>query len=692
VTRLAGAIRQITAGAAFSLAVAPDTLLVAGQPLPADQPIADAARLLHDRDILQITFVGDVPVPTVHKLLKLLSMARADLRAAGGPAGAWNASGDGAIAIEQIDYEKILEDRAVDAPLERRDQIWHSVVTTIVEGRHTFDAAQQRRLLEIAGSVFEIGELADAVIAPKVNLDGSPLVTTQAATVLATFRHLAGIVTVMEPERLPETLRNLAVATTNLDPHVVLQMMQADEGLQETPLIARIAAAFDDETVARLLATALARDGKASARLAQVFDTIAPDAERKQRVLATTRSMLSEQDFGRSGQFKAVWATMEDLLLSYDETPYVSASYQASLEGAGARGEMLASRELPPELPEWIDTLGQDNVRSLSVLLITDLLRLEEHADRAADITRDLVALCDDLFFAGDFDNARLVLEELRSAARRSTAPAAARAALSQVGESPGLREAAGLFDDLDAAAADRLRACCGLVGPAATRALLGLFQREEETPGTKRARDIVQGFGAEALPHLLPLVEDQRWFVQRNAATMLGGTRSADAVPPLQSLLRRSDPRVLKEAVIALAGIDDPAAARALQTALRAATGANRTAVVEALVAGRDPRVIPMLARILQESDPFGEDHQTVLDTLQAVRQIPDDRVIQPVVQVMRRKRLFARQKARAFKTASVQALASIGSPAATQALDEAARTGDRLLRRIVRESRASV
>ena len=73
--------------------------------------------------------------------------------------------------------------------------------------------------------------------------------------------------------------------------------------------------------------------------------------------------MLSEQDFGKTRPVPAVWSTMEELLLGYDETPYVSAAYQASLEGAGARGDMLAGRDLPPELPEWVESLGQDNVR-----------------------------------------------------------------------------------------------------------------------------------------------------------------------------------------------------------------------------------------------------------------------------------------------------------------------------------------
>ena len=167
-----------------------------------------------------------------------------------------------------------------------------------------------------------------------------------------------------------------------------------------------------------------------------------------------------------------------------------------------------------------------------------------------------------------------------------------------------------------------------------------------------------MQRFGAAAVTHVAPLADDNRWFVQRNAAALLGSTRSPDAVPPLQGLLRRSDPRVLRQAVGALAGIDDPAAARAVQTALRAASGAGRTAVVEALVAEKDPRVVPMLTRILGESDPFGEDHQTVLDTLHAVRQLADDRAVPAVAAVMRRKKLFARKKARAFKAAAVRAL----------------------------------
>jgi HEAT repeat protein len=576
VTRLGEAIATSVAGAAFTFGVTPKTLLVAGYPLPKDHAVAEAARLLHDHDILQITFVGEPEINALHSLLALLARSVEELRAEGGPGKAWSKLTHTSVAIEQIDYERILEDRDVEHELGKGGDVWRSVVNSIVEGRSTFDSAQQQRLLEIAGNAFEIRELATAVSAPKCNVD---------------------------------------------DPHVVMQIMQTDEGVQETPILGRIAESFDDDKVAELL----------------------------------------------------------------------SSSYQASLEGAVGRREMFSTRDLPRELPEWVESLQQDNVRSLSVLLITDLLRIEEQEERAVEIASDMTALVEDLLMSGDFANSVLVLRELKRAREGKVAPAAARAALTQIADSPALRETATMLTDFDDGTLTLFMECCECAGPLTIRALHPALASETETSEYIRARDLVHRFGATGVPHIAPLADDSRWFVQRNAAALLGAIRSAEAVPVLQTLLRRSDPPVLRTAVAALSGIDDPAAARAVQTALRAASGANRDAVVAALVAEKNPRVVPMLAQILTESDPFGADHQTVIDTLHAVRQLADDRAVPAVVTVMRRKKLFAWKKARLVKEASVLALSAVASPRARSALADAASTGDWMLKRVVKQAQAA-
>src|SRR6185295_8272081 len=144
-------------------------------------------------------------------------------------------------------------------------------------------------------------------------------------------------------------------------------------------------------------------------------------------------------------------------------------------------------------------------------------------------------------------------------------------------------------------------------IGPAAIEALKPMVMSEEQTPGFERAAAMVVAFRRPAITRLAPLTEDPRWFVQRNAALLLGRIADADAVPLLQPLLRKGDPRVARVAVSALGAIPDAAAARAIHTILRAATGEVRAAVIDALVADRDARVVPMLARIIGESEPLG-------------------------------------------------------------------------------------
>src|SRR3989442_12310636 len=60
VVRLADALAASTAGTAFTFAITPQTLIVAGVPLPPQPAAAETAQLLHDPDRLPITFLGRV--------------------------------------------------------------------------------------------------------------------------------------------------------------------------------------------------------------------------------------------------------------------------------------------------------------------------------------------------------------------------------------------------------------------------------------------------------------------------------------------------------------------------------------------------------------------------------------------------------------------------------------------------------
>jgi HEAT repeat protein len=184
----------------------------------------------------------------------------------------------------------------------------------------------------------------------------------------------------------------------------------------------------------------------------------------------------------------------------------------------------------------------------------------------------------------------------------------------------------------------------------------------------------------------LSSLAGSGKWAAQRNVAELLGDIAAPEAVPLLQPLLRGQDSRVITATVRALANIKDPAAARAVHTVMRAATGEQRRAVVEALVAQRDARVVPVLVRMIEESDPFGADHPIVLEAVGALSRVGDDQAVPALTTLMRKKKFLARTKGRALKENSLAALRAIHTPAAERAIDEAAKTGDRMLRKLAR------
>jgi HEAT repeat protein len=693
--RLRAALKEAAGGVTFSFAVTPDTLLIDGVAAEtrAGGPIAEAAAWLHQRDIAQLTFAGDVALDSLQAFLAILADDVAAVRARGGPASAWAETGRGGIAVEQIDFTKILTD--ADAPQARRkDDLWHAIVRAVSERRKTLDEAVQRRLLEIAGDAGAIAELATDVMAPNCTPDGSPMLTSQAAAVVAAYRHLVNIVDVMEPHRRNEVIQNLATATSSLDPRVVMHVLS---GRDEAPglgagggvaIKGSLAAAFDDMKVAQLLATTLAIDGQASDRLAEVFDTIAPDEPRKRRVLTLARSLLSESAFGHVAQFQTLWTSMEELLLSYNERPFVSESYRTGLDQVGSRATGMAT-DIPPELASLVDTLGQENVRRLSVILLIDLLKLERDPKRAPEVAADVATLCEDLLMAGDYEAALSVTTALAEEAANpaSVVSSGSRVALDGLVQTAAFRESVDLFGGMDEAEAALFATLCQRVGPASTDALLPLLDVEERTAGRQRATAVIRAIGAAAAKRLAPLVAGKHWYAQRNAAELLGELGSTDGVPLLQSLLRGTDARVLQEAVRALSSIDDPAAARSVHTVLRAAAGEQRKAVVAALVAERDPRVVPVLVRILEESDAMGADHQIVLETLGAIGTVGRDEGIPPVATAIRRTGWFGRKKLRAIKEAGLDALKRIGSQAAKQAIGDAAANGDRLLRKMAKQ-----
>ena len=687
VDRLIAAASEGAAGGMLQLAVTPHALLLDGLPLDSsDLAVVECAELLHDRDILQFTVVAAPNDQIVRSLLTVLSLDRETRRASGGPAVIWGQEDQSAILIEQIDYQELLE-REGDAGPARRDSTWTSIVRSIIMGRATFTAQEQARLIEISHDVGAIGELCKDTKEPYCMPDGSPMVTTQAAAVLAVYRHIAKTVAALEPERVQEVIDSLALAAGSLEPTTALEVMLQDEHHDAGgfPIAAALRQAFDDQQVALLLARAMSSPGHPTGRLAQVLDTLAPDEERKRRVLTLAKKLITERDFGGKRPIDDIRKSLDDLLLKYDESTYVSADYRQSMDRAGTRAADLAARGLPPEMDEWLETLGHDSVRRLSGQLLIDLLRNETVPGRMGETARDMAAFVEELLLAGAYGECLPVVDELIAATKRkpAIAPDACKRALETIGTSAALTEAAASVGEQTAEEFAAFAKLLRSVGPTSIPAIVSAYAREDDGLRMERATQLLSGFGAAGIPALAAALDDPRWFVQREIAKTLGRIGTAAAVPPLQSLLRRSDVRVLHTAVAGLASIDDPAAVRALHTVLKAASGEARAAVISSLVALKDARVAPMLTRILHDSDPFSDDYPLILETMDALAALRDERAVPAITNLARQKRWLSWGRTTKLRDACLRTLQRIGSAKARTAIGDLAKHGDFFLKR---------
>ncbi|MBI3262506.1 MAG: HEAT repeat domain-containing protein, partial [Acidobacteria bacterium] len=674
----------------FAIGVAPDTLLVNGAaPAASDPAIAELASLLHEHDIIHLTLVTAPPPAALEGLLDLLKRDPEDVRAAGGPAKLWSVSLHKSIAIQQIDYAKLFADREILRPVARRDDLWRAIVHSFDTGSGVLDEAAQERLLEIAGDASEIKELARALTASRVTAGGAPMIMAQAAVVLASFRQILGVVSVLTPDRRPEVLANLAEASSDLDTSVALRMFTAEHDGEDRGVVDGVLGAFDDGSTARLLAAALARERQPSTRLAEVLHTIAPDAARKKRVLGFAHALLKETDFAATPGFGGLWSSVEELMLHYQEEPFVSEDYRASLDQAQPRAETMAERDRPAELPGWLDSVSEDSVRRLSVVLLVDLLKLERDPQAAEGLAGDMAEVAEDLLTAGDFHHAAAIARALaQAAASKIAAQEAGRAALDRLVRSEAAKTLLQLMADLDDAQLLALRDFCAAAGPTCTMFLRAALHDEAYTPTRRRATEIIVGYGEKAMPFLTPLVTDERWFVQRNAIELLGHIGGRDNVRLLQPLLRRGDPRVLRQVIASLLSTDDPGAVRALQTAVRGAGGEYREAILQALVAQHDRRIVPHLTQTLADVDRLGRDHAFALDAVAALGRMGDDRAVPVITSLLGQRRWLAWKKTTDLRRAALASLVRIGTPAASAAIRDASERGDRALRRLVRDA----
>ena len=181
-----------------------------------------------------------------------------------------------------------------------------------------------------------------------------------------------------------------------------------------------------------------------------------------------------------------------------------------------------------------------------------------------------------------------------------------------------------------------------------------------------------------DAVPTLIHLLGDTRWYVVRNAADLLGEMRPPEAESALLEVVNHREERVRRSAATALARFGTARSTQALERMLTDAVPEVRMHAVQGLGSAKSPRAVGALARALDRE----ADHEVQAVIFAALGRLATDEAIAHLTKAAEPDGRFFKRKPTALRVSAVQALAEANTPAALAALRRFAADKDREVR----------
>ena len=185
------------------------------------------------------------------------------------------------------------------------------------------------------------------------------------------------------------------------------------------------------------------------------------------------------------------------------------------------------------------------------------------------------------------------------------------------------------------------------------------------------------------AVHSLLHLLSDERWYVVRNAASLLGELGYAEADRQLAELMAHREPRVRQAAAVALGKLGTSRALLALLQGLNDASPDVRLQATLAIASARNPRAVPWIIEAL--------DHEQDADVqgalVSALGAAPTEDGVARLVRAAEAGGMLVRKPV-ALRLRAVEALAEAGTPSARHALQGLLSDRDREIRAAVEQA----
>ncbi|MGH6692622.1 MAG: HEAT repeat domain-containing protein, partial [Gammaproteobacteria bacterium] len=533
---------------------------------------------------------------------------------------AWAAAGRAHFEIREIDYAEVLRERAGG-----EGGRWDAILAYCLEGSAgPIDETGLAALLDTLGNAKRFSEFLEQLQSTAAG--GDLTMGARAAALLRLIEQLLQA-TAQGPKAHGEdaVLQTAADAMSRVTPDMLLAVIR--QTMSPDPAQAQVATAvvnrIKDDTVASFVASSVINEKGASERLAQAFEALVPEPDRKERLLNLAKDEAAETPLGEDSGFEELWRSATQMLTSYSDERYVSTEYARELSSARKQAVDVerVSDDPPDRIHGWVTTISDSAVRELDLQLLLDLLQVESDPTPWREIARLAVSEVDRRTQAGSFADAQTLAHALvreTGSEGREALRATAESAVDALAGGPLARHLAGHLRTLEDAAVEPLSRLCRTIGTRIVKPLAEVLVVEENVRAVRRLRDLLFGFGAAGRESVEQLKHSPNPAVRRTAIDLLRMFGGQEALTELATMLEDVDPQVQREAIRAIVATGSEQALAVLQRALTA--GGSRMAVLQKLIGMRDERVVPLLCSVLGSSTPRGpliEIHAHIMEAL---------------------------------------------------------------------------
>jgi HEAT repeats/PBS lyase HEAT-like repeat len=694
--RLVDLTSAANGSSALKITVLPTSLLLAGRSVVrVDAAVGELAALLHEHLVGELTIHPGGDIEAWRSFLLLLARTPDSVRADGGIARLWMTTGAQHVELREIDYAEVLRERH-----DGREAVWERVIASCLEGQaFALSPEAAATLAEIAEDPQQFAQLV-AALDERAAASGS--VPTRTASLLRLLRGLADMMAKTSPDKLELVLRNMAAAVSQISPELMLDLLAhrtepGDPGSPgnndagESPIVGQVVERMSDENIASFVANNVVKDSTATERLAQAFQTLVPNHERRNHLLGLAHDEAATTPLGQTGDFESMWGTVKELLTSYSDASYVSRSYGRELSGARIQAmEVERINDDPPErMATWRETVSPSALRALDLLLLTDLLRIEDDPARWSDLMPPVIAQIEDLLLVGDFDAADQLVSIVAWEAGPNGTPArreAAGSSIQQLADGVMMQHIVSHLATIDNEPFERIKSICQAIGEVIIHPLAEALSVEERVRTRERLAALLIAFGATGRKAVERLKNSQNPAVRRTAIYLLREFGGSEALPELTLLLGDSELQVQREAIRAMLNIGTDEAYLTLEQALTNGTPQSREAIMQAIGLVRDERATPLFVYILGHVDHTGPLRPVYLRAMESLGALRDPEAVEPLTAALYRGEWWAPRRTAQLRAAAASALARIGTPAAFEALRKAAASPSRGIRAVAR------